>query len=90
MRRFKEHLETAEQQIAESGGKLIVTCKAPGGDEVFVQQVSTKDEHFIHVVGIGQFNQHREFTGHHSSIGLTIEVVVADSEDPEADREPIN
>lgn len=90
MRRLKEHIEAAEEQIAESGGKLLVVCKVPGGDEVFVQQVSNKDEHFIRVLGIDQYNRVREFTGHHSSIGITVEVVIDDSEALESDDDAVN
>jgi len=90
MRRLKGHIDEAEEQVADSGGKVLVVCKAPGGDEVFVQQVSNRDEHFIRVVGIDQYNRVREFTGHHSSIGITVEVVIDDSEAPESDGDAVN
>lgn len=89
MRRFQEHLGRAKEQIEDSGGRLVVTCKAPGGEEVMVLQVSSADEHFIKVIGIDQFKQRREFTGHHSSIGLAIEVITGESEERQDDDDEL-
>ena len=75
MRRLGEHLELAEKEAMESGGHRVVRCKCPGGDEIRVLQISLEDEYFVRVEGIDEFNQHREFTGHHSMIGISIEVV---------------
>jgi len=92
VRRLQEHLDAAEKEAEQSGGTRIVKCKAPAGDEIFVTEISLRDEHFIRVAGVDQFNQLHTFTGHHSAIAITIEVVPRseDLEDDEEESAPVN
>lgn len=84
-RRLGEHLERAEKEAMASGGQRVVRCKCPGGDEIRVRQISLEDEHFVRIEGIDEFNQLREFTSHHSAIGITIEVVPLEGLDENSD-----
>jgi hypothetical protein len=84
-RQLGEHLERAEKEAVASGGQRVVRCKCPGGDEIRVLQISLEDQHFIHVEGIDEFNQPREFTSHHSAVGITIEVVPLDRSEQNGD-----
>jgi len=90
-RRLGEHLESAEKEAMASGGQRVVRSKCPGGDEIRVSQISLEDEHFVRIEGVDQFNQLREFTSHHSAIGITIEVVPAEGlEQNGIDEEVVN
>lgn len=92
MRQLQEHLDAAAREAEESGGVRIVRCKTPAGEQISVTQLSCRDGHFISVAGIDQFSQLHEFTGHHSAIAITIEVIprAEEEEQGQEDDEPIN
>lgn len=91
MQRLTQHIEKAKKEAEETGGRLVVKCKTPTGDDILVSQLSMEDSYFITVTGIDEHRQHRSFKGHFNAIAISIEIIVPDDdENEEEDGMPVN
>ena len=91
MQTLTSHIEKAKEEAGETGGRLVVKCKTPKGDDILVSQLSMEDSYFITVIGIDEHKQQRSFKGHFNAIAISIEVIVPDDDENEAEDEmPVN